>query len=197
MVPENLERHLQLNAGRLKNCDVRVDIDSYVKIVYWQDCEDEKRVKWHPAQVPATVQWTLTLWSKAHPRAKAEGKVKEMACNRRAKEKVELIQSLMEHVTIVVHKKARQATVGTKPVHPGTREAKSRTARAIKQDLWTMLDRRKNPKQRRDYLSLVARSTSMLSVLCGKFDHELFSIIFLCTICINVGLSITNFELVV
>ena len=81
-----------------------------------------------------------------------------MASNRRTKEMVQAIQSFMEHVTLAAKMDTEQAIVGAMSVHPGTPEAKARTARtrkakANKKDLWTMLDRRNNPKQRQDDLN--------------------------------------------
>ena len=55
-----------------------------------------------------------------------------MARNRRAKERVQAIQSLMEHVAIAANMDARQAIVGAMSVHPGTPKVKARTARTRK-----------------------------------------------------------------
>ena len=85
-----------------------------------------------------------------------------MGSKQRSKDEVQAIQSLMELVTIAAKMDTMQAIVAAMSVHSGipkarakTRTRKARTARtgqATTQDLWTMLDRRNNPKQSQHHL---------------------------------------------
>ena len=77
-------------------------------------------------------------------KTKAMGKTNDMASNQRAKERVRAIQSLMEHVTILVTMDTRQAIVGAPKAKANARTRKTRTARtrkanATKQQSWECL----------------------------------------------------------
>ena len=119
-------------------------------------------MKWHTRQVLATIRLTLTLWSKTNPRAQANGTGKR-AINEQREGARQL--SLVQHVTSVANLDTKQTIVGAMSVPPGERKAKAKArirkaktartskARVINWDLWTVLDKRKNPKLREAHLS--------------------------------------------
>ena len=102
----------------------------------------------------------------AHTKAKAKGEVKEMASNRRARDRVQEMKS-----DVTSHNRGKYvhtasdcwsyvSSLGTPMAKPKPRTRQARTARtrkakASKLDPSMMLDNRKNPKLRQDHLSLV------------------------------------------
>ena len=99
--------------------------------------------------------------SEAHTMAKKQkGKATDMASHRRAKARVQAIQSLMERVTSVAGMATKRVTVGAMSAHPGNTSDSSKYQKGQAQqgpgsqtqarwDLRTRLDRRSNPKLRR------------------------------------------------
>ena len=88
-------------------------------------------MKWHPKQVLATIQWMSALCQKkVTTKAKTKGAAKDMESNRRPKERVQAVQSLMDHVVAVASLDTKQVTVRAMTVHLRTQKAKARIRKA-------------------------------------------------------------------
>ena len=143
IVPERLERHLQLNAGQLKRYDeVRVEIYAYFesctgKVVRPRTRDESSKAGSGYDPIDTLIKGKLT--------GKSKGKGRRRQAIHEQGKGSKRPKNLTEHVITLASSHTKKVIVGAMSVHPGTPKAKAKAKARTK---------RKNPKLRQGHLSI-------------------------------------------